>query len=156
MIMSSPDPIHADDLARRRAAVRRSELLLVLEEWGPGYQAVTGNGVRYVAEIANATPEELQWLAEYTTTHPEVWQAKMLLNPQQWYQVRREQGRERHEQAIAAFHAGDYTGARDQLDEALAYGAVHDDEWVKLHRLIDRTEAESGRRLAARSESGGQ
>src|SRR4051812_19874535 len=113
--MTSSDPIHVDDLALRRAKARRTELLLLLEEWGPGYQAVTGNGVRYVAEIANATPEEWQWLVEYTTAHPEVWQAKIQLNPQQWYRLRQEQGRMRHEEAVAAFRAGDYPTARDRL-----------------------------------------
>jgi hypothetical protein len=50
--MTSTDPIHVDDLALRRAAARRTTLLLLLEQWGPGYHRVTGNGLRYVAEIA--------------------------------------------------------------------------------------------------------
>ncbi|MDT5025049.1 MAG: hypothetical protein QOE61_1475 [Micromonosporaceae bacterium] len=154
--MTSTDPIHVDDLARRRAAARRTTLLLLLEEWGPGYHRVTGNGVRYVAEIADATPEERDWLAQYTTEHPEVWQEKILLNPPEWHRLRQQQGQLRHEEATVAFRAGDYATARDRLDDALAYGAVHDGEWVRLHALIDRTEADAGRRAAARSDGGEQ
>jgi hypothetical protein len=154
--MTRTDPIHVDELTRRRAAVRRATLLLLLEEWGPGYHRVTGNGVRYVAEIAKATPEEWRWLAEYTTAHPEVWQEKILLNPPEWHRLRREQGQLRHEEATAAFRSGDYATARDRLDEALAYGAVLDGEWVRLHALIDRTEADAARRASARSDGGEQ
>jgi hypothetical protein len=138
--MTIPHPVHVDDVAVRRAAARRTTLLLLLEQWGPGYQRVTGNGVRYVAEIAQAPDEEWRWLADYCTAHPQVWQEKIVLNPEQWHQLRREQGRQQHEEATTAFHAGDFATARDRLDDALAYGAVLDDEWVRLHHLITRTE----------------
>ena len=147
---TSPNPTPADDgLVARRATVRRTTILLLLEQWGPGYQRITGDGVRYVAEIAKATPDEWRWLAEHTAAHPEVWQETTPRGHDEWFQLRAEQGRQAYADALAAFQRGDYPTCRDRLDDALAYGNLVEAEWVRLHHHVTRTEAQASDGAAA-------
>jgi hypothetical protein len=127
------------DLAARRAQVRERELLLLLEQWGPGYQRVAGDGVRYAAEIAKATDAEWVWLREYVTAHGIP--AEIARNPQEWHRLLRDQGKRASSDANAAFKAGDYETARDLLDDALLYGDLSENAWVRLHAHVTKTEA---------------
>lgn len=126
------------DLTARRARVRQHELLLLLEQWGPGYQRVTGNGVRYVAEIAKATSEEWQWLAEHVRSHPDVFDVPERGHAA-WFDLRSEQGRAAYAAALTAFDSGDYDTARDRLDDALAHRELAEDEWRRLHHHVTLT-----------------
>lgn len=128
----------AAELTARRARVRQHELLLLLEQWGPGYQRVTGNGVRYVAEIAKATNEEWQWLADHVRSHPDVFDVPER-GHDAWFDLRRERGRTAYAAALSAFDSGDYTAARDRLDDALAYRELAEPEWRRLHDHITAT-----------------
>src|SRR5262249_55527094 len=47
-------PSH-EEIAARRAQVRQRQLLLAIEQYAPGYHRITGDGVRYAAEIVKAT-----------------------------------------------------------------------------------------------------
>jgi hypothetical protein len=105
---------------------------------GPGYQRVTGNGVRYVAEIAKATSEEWQWLADHVRSHPDVFDVPERGHAA-WFDLRREQGCAAYAAALTAFDSGDYATARDRLDDALAYRELAEDQWQRLHHHITAT-----------------
>ncbi|MET8528932.1 hypothetical protein [Micromonospora sp. NPDC005172] len=134
-----------DDPKRRLALIRQREILLAFDEYGPGYHRVTGDGCRYVAEIVNATPAEWEWIYAHARTHPEVLtQAGPAHNPEQWRQLRREQGEAAFRAADAAFTAGDAIAVLDHLDEARALGAIGPEQWERL-RLAVATAADAGR-----------
>ncbi|MEV4211257.1 hypothetical protein [Micromonospora sp. NPDC049662] len=134
-----------DDRERRLALIRRRQILLAFEEYGPGYHRVTGDGCRYVAEIVEATPAEWEWIYEHARTHPEVLiQAGPGRNPVQWRQLRREQGEVAFRAADAAFIASDATAALNHLDEARALGTIGPEQWERL-RLAAMTAADAGR-----------
>jgi hypothetical protein len=128
------------DLDARRQQVRRKELPLKLEEWGPGYQRAAGDGVRYLAEICKATGEEQAWLRGHVTEHgmPE----EVARNPEQWYQLRRRQGQQAEAEAKAALEGGDFDTARARLDDMFAHNAITEDEWKRLYEYISRVESE--------------
>lgn len=121
-----------DNLAICRKRIRRRHIILKLEQWGPGYQRVTGNGIRYVAEIVNATDWERAWLTAYTAEHSEVWQDKGI-GHDAWFTLRAEQGRRAYEAALGAYTAEGYRSALDNLDEACALENLSDSEWQRLH-----------------------
>ena len=134
-----------DDRERRLALIRRRHILLAFEEYGPGYDRVTGDGCRYVAEIVNATPQEWEWIYEHARTHAEVLvDTGLTRNPQQWRELRREQGEAAFRAAETAFTAGDTTAALDHLDESRARGVVGPEQWERL-RLVVMTAADAGR-----------
>ncbi|BCJ39354.1 hypothetical protein GCM10010168_63980 [Actinoplanes ianthinogenes] len=118
------------DLQKRRVELRRRELLLTLERWGPAYREVAGDSLSYVCEIAGASEPEEAFLREHVAKHgmPQVVgrTADEIL----------EAGRRANAAASAAFLAGDYDKARDLIDDARLYGALLDTEWVKLHGFI--------------------
>lgn len=128
---SSPELLH-DDIAACRRRARLRHIVLKLEQWGPGYQRVTGNGIRYVAEIVNATAEERAWLTAYTAEHPDVWKEQGI-GHDAWFTLRGEQGRAAYQAALEAFKARDYQSALDNLDEAHALENLSDSEWRRLH-----------------------
>ncbi|GAA0462939.1 hypothetical protein Ade02nite_29580 [Paractinoplanes deccanensis] len=127
--------MNADDLDRRRAAIRQRQLLLALEQWGPSY----------VGRITKASEEELAWLKRQKAP------AGPARSAAEWNEIRREQGRQANAAASAAFGAGDYARARDLVDEARAYGAVLETEWQRLHEFID---AKAGPEAPPRPEPG--
>jgi predicted Zn-dependent protease len=112
------------DLEQRRAAVRRTEILLTVEQWG----------LRDLAVLVGATDEEQDWLRQYVAANGEPPDAG--LSAGQWSELRREQGRQANAAASAAFLAGDYDTARDLIDDARAHGGLMETEWVRLHRFI--------------------
>ncbi|WIM92537.1 hypothetical protein ACTOB_004480 [Actinoplanes oblitus] len=119
-----------EDLQKRRAELRRRELLLILERWAPAYREVAGDALAYVFEIAGADEGEQAFLREHVAQNgmPQVVgrTADEIL----------EAGRQANAASSAAFLAGDYDRARDLIDDARLYGALLETEWVKLHRFI--------------------
>ncbi|GAA4606567.1 hypothetical protein BJY16_005896 [Actinoplanes octamycinicus] len=119
-----------DDLQKRRAELRRRELLLILERWAPAYREVAGDSLGYVFEIAGASEPEQAFLRAHVAEHgmPQVVgrTADEIL----------EAGRRANAASSAAFLAGDFDKARDLIDDARLYGALLDTEWVKLHQFI--------------------
>lgn len=128
------------DLTERRTAVRRKEILLALDQYGPGYQRVTGNGLRYVSEIVDATAQERRWLADHVADHPEVWDAPQFSHTEV-DRLRQEQGRAAFTAADTAFTNEDHTAARNHLDDAFAYGELSEPEWRQLHDHISAHDA---------------
>jgi predicted Zn-dependent protease len=112
------------DLRRRRAAVRRTEILLKVEQWG----------LRYVGDLVDATAEERAWLEQYVAANGEPPDGNR--TAEQWSQLRREQAGQANAAASAAFLAGDYDTARDLIDDARAHGGLMETEWVRLHQFI--------------------
>jgi hypothetical protein len=132
------------DLRERQIAVRRTELLLKLEQWGPRYRRSAGDWLRDFGDLVDATAEELTWLGQYVTANgmpPET-----DLTTDEWFDLRREQGRQANAAASAAFLAGAYDAARDRVDDARAHGALTETEWVRLHEFILTKAAESADR----------
>jgi hypothetical protein len=129
--------VESDDLQQRRSKIRQRELLLTLEQWAPAYRNVAGDSLRYVFEIASATEEEQAWLRRQVETDgfPKTARSAEEL---------RELGGQANAAATTAFLAGEYDKARDLIDDARAYGALFDGEWVKLHQFIDAKAAEKG------------
>ncbi|MEU7925085.1 hypothetical protein [Micromonospora sp. NPDC049107] len=131
-----------DDRAARLVRIRQRQILLALEEHGPGYQRVTGDGCRYVAEIVKATREEWDWIYAYGRTHPEaLTETGPVRNPQQWHDLRREQGETAFAAAQTAFEAGDHPAALDHLDEARALGVLTEESWDRVRRYVLATRA---------------
>lgn len=112
------------DLEQRRAAVRRTEILLTVEQWG----------LPDLAVLVGATDEEQAWLREYVAANGEP--PASGLSTEQWSELRREQARQANAAASAAFLAGDYDTARNLVDDARAHGGLMETEWVRLHRFI--------------------
>jgi hypothetical protein len=141
-VTSTPTPPtgRPDYLAERRTAVRHKEILLALDQYGPGYQRVTGNGLRYVAEIVDATAQERQWLADHVAEHPEVWDAPQL-SQAEVDRRRQERGRAAFTAADTAFTDGDHPAARNHLDDAFAYGELSEQDWRKIHDHISAHDA---------------
>jgi hypothetical protein len=137
---SAPHQRQQDYLAERRTAVRRKEILLAFDQYGPGYQRVTGNGLRYVAEIVDATPQERQWLADHVADHPDVWDAPELSHTE-FDRQRQERGRAAFAAADTAFTNADHTAAHNHLDDAFAYGELSEPEWRQLHDHISAHDA---------------
>jgi len=110
-----------EDLDRRRSKIRERQLLLALEQWGPAY---AGN-------ITDASAEERAWLEKHVAKNgtPEA-------TAREWHEVRRAQGGEANAAAMTAFAAGDYDRAGDLIDDARAYGALFETEWLRLHEFI--------------------
>ncbi|GAA0584042.1 hypothetical protein GCM10010172_81250 [Paractinoplanes ferrugineus] len=135
----------SDDLGRRRVRVRERELLLAFEQWGPAYQNVAGDALRYVFEIAEATEAEQSWLREHVARNGGV--PKTARTAEEL----RALGGQANAAAGAAFLAGEYDRARDLIDDARAYGTLFDGEWVRLHRFIA---ARSAGQEAVRSAAG--
>ena len=133
--MTQPEPGSDRDLTRRTARIRRQRLLLTLERWGPGHHRVTGNGLRYVAEIAHASPAEHAWLAAHVAARPETWDAPYRSDAE-WTALRRQQADDALVAADAAYTAGDWATARDRVDDAYAYGGIDEDQWRRLHDAI--------------------
>jgi hypothetical protein len=121
--------VETDVLRGRKAKVRERELLLTLEQWGPAYRDVAGEGLHYVFEIAAATEEEQAWLRAHIAKNGMPEQGRTA------EELRAEGGRA-NASASAAFLAGDYDRARDLIDEARAYGALFEGEWERLHQFI--------------------
>ncbi|WP_433305695.1 hypothetical protein ACQP2F_18780 [Actinoplanes sp. CA-030573] len=119
-----------DVLRKRRADVRRRELILALEQWAPAFRDVAGDVLRYVAEIAEATEPERTWLREHVAAHG------LPTGPARTADDLRAAGRRANAEASAAFLAGDYDRARDLIDEARAHGALFEAEWERLHAFI--------------------
>jgi hypothetical protein len=117
------------DLQRRRERIRERELLLALEQWGPGYREVAGDPLRYVFEIVGATQAEQAWLRR------QVEENGMPAEPRTGDEIRAAGGRA-NAAANAAFLARDYEAALDLIDDARAYGALLDGEWARLHEFI--------------------
>lgn len=122
--MTELDTRFEHDLEQRRAAVRRTEILLTVEQWG----------LRDLAVLVGATDEEQAWLRQYVADNGEPPDAG--LSAEQWSELRREQGRRANAAASAAFLAGNYDTARELVDDARAHGALMETEWVRLHRFI--------------------
>jgi hypothetical protein len=137
---SAPRQPQQDYLAERRTAVRHKEILLALDQYGPGYQRVTGNGLRYVAEIVEATAQERQWLADHVADYPEVWDAPQL-SQAEVDRRRQELGRAAFVAADTAFTDGDHHAARNHLDDAFAYGELSEQDWRKIHDHISAHDA---------------
>jgi hypothetical protein len=128
-------PESGEDLNARVVKVRQQRLLLALEQWGPGYQRVTGNGLRYVAEIAHATPAEREWLAGYVAEHPDVWSGPEHRHDE-WTLLRRTQGAEALAAADTAYQAGDWASARDHIDTTYALDHIDERQWQQMHEAI--------------------
>jgi hypothetical protein len=128
-------PAH-DPLTERRRRARRTEILATLEQFGPNLQRLTGNGVRYIAEITRASVDEQHWLADYVAAHPEVWNARQP-GHDEGFRIKHQRGTEALAAAREAARAGNPAAARDHLDDALAYQAITEDRWRRLHHLID-------------------
>ncbi|MGX6601304.1 hypothetical protein ACWKSP_04065 [Micromonosporaceae bacterium Da 78-11] len=129
------------DLQDRRAAVRRKEILLKVEQWGPGYRSDADDWTAEVGEFVDATDEELTWLRQYVAANGRPQDVDR--STEQWSQLRREQGRQANAASGAAFLAGAYDAARDLIDDARAYGALMETEWVRLHTFIVAKAAEN-------------
>ncbi|MEJ3743140.1 SNF2-related protein [Actinomycetes bacterium KLBMP 9797] len=117
-----------DDVAQREAHIRRREIILKIEEHAAGYHNSTGAAHRYIAEMANASPAEWEWIKTYIAEHPEVLQLPYR-TPTQWDEIRRTRGEEALQQADAAHTTGDVAAALDHLDEARACGFISATEW---------------------------
>ncbi|GIJ29997.1 hypothetical protein Vqi01_51590 [Micromonospora qiuiae] len=127
----SPDqaePASSDDLDQREQQIRYRQIALKIEEHGAGYHRSTGSAHRYIAEMVDATPTELEWIKTHIADHPEVLELPYR-TPAQWDQVRQRRGEEAFQQAEAAHAAGDLTKALDCLDEARACGVLSLAEW---------------------------
>lgn len=135
---SPPEPGGDRDLTARVARIRRQRLLLALEQWGPGYHRVTGNGLRYVAEIVHATPEERDWLAAHVAAHPDVWTGAEHSHDE-WSRRRHQQGQDALAAADTTYRAGDWDTARDHTDTAYALGAIDEAQWQRMHQAITDT-----------------
>ncbi|RKR88309.1 hypothetical protein BDK92_2620 [Micromonospora pisi] len=126
-----------DDRDARLVRIRQRQILLAFEQHGPGYQRVTGDGCRYVAEIVKATRDEWDWIYTHGRTHPEaLTDTGPVRNPQQWDDLRREQGETAFTAAQTAFDAGDHAAALDHLDEARALGVLPEESWDRLRNHI--------------------
>jgi hypothetical protein len=119
-----------NDLRDRRTKIRERELLLALERWAPAYRDVAGDVLTYVFEIAEATEPERDWLRQRVAANG------LPATPGPTHEQLRAAGRQANAAASAAFLAGDYGRARDLVDDARAYGALFETEWVKLHQFI--------------------
>ena len=126
------------DLTARVTRIRQQRLLLALEQWGPGYHRVTGNGLRYVAEIAHATPEERDWLAAHAAAHPDVWTGPER-SFDEWTRQRRQQGEDAVAAADTAYRTKDWDTARDHADTAHALGVIDETQWQRMHQAITDT-----------------
>jgi hypothetical protein len=127
-----------DDRDTRLVRIRQRKILLAFEQHGPGYQRVTGDGCRYVAEIVKATREEWDWIYAHGRAHPgALSETGPVRNPQQWHALRREQGEAALAAAQTAFDGGDHSAALDHLDEARALGVLPEESWdrIRLHVL---------------------
>ncbi|GAA2522670.1 hypothetical protein [Pilimelia columellifera] len=143
-------------LAARQARIRELQLLFALHRYGPGYQQVTGNGLRYVGEIVKATPQEAAWLAAHVQQHPEVWQTPYRTDGQ-WDAERRDRGELAFTASDTAYRAGRHARSMELLDEAYAYGVIGDTTWRALSDLITKATAPpSGQTPDGDTDSGAQ
>ncbi|MFY1633706.1 hypothetical protein ACN27F_10570 [Solwaraspora sp. WMMB335] len=110
-------PESDDGLAGRQSRVRERQLLLALEQYGPGYQALTGDGVRYAAEAARATPREREWMTAYARNHPEVLEGERL-GDGRIHAINRKAAARAFAEATEAMKRGDATTALKRLDDA--------------------------------------
>ncbi|GAB3849246.1 hypothetical protein GCM10029963_33350 [Micromonospora andamanensis] len=122
------EPASSDDLDQREQQIRYRQIALKIEEHAAGYHRSTGSAHRYIAEMVDATPTELEWIKTHIADHPEVL-GLPYRTPAQWDQVRQRRGEEAFQQAEAAHAAGDLTSALDCLDEARACGVLSLAEW---------------------------
>ncbi|MDG4793115.1 SNF2-related protein [Micromonospora sp. WMMD1082] len=122
------EPASSDDLDQREQQIRYRQIALKIEEHAAGYHRSTGSAHRYIAEMVDATPTELEWIKTHIANHPEVL-GLPYRTPAQWDQVRQRRGEEAFQQAEAAHAAGDLTSALDCLDEARACGVLSLAEW---------------------------
>jgi hypothetical protein len=138
---SPPEP---DPLALRRAQVRQRQLVLAIEQYGPSYQRVTGDGVRYASEAANATREERDWMAEYVRTNPQALEGESL-GDGRIRDINRQASRQAFAAATAAITKADFKGALDRLDDAeVHWPAGHPDRggaWDKYRAVVLRRAA---------------
>ena len=128
------------DLQERRSKIRQREILLKWEQWGPAYRHVAGDSLGYVCEIVDATDDERAWLRKHVAENGMPDGAGR--SAEEWYALRREQGRQANAAASAAFLSGAYDRARDLIDDALAHGSLLETEWVRLHHFISARVAE--------------
>ncbi|MFK3984483.1 hypothetical protein ACI2K4_29430 [Micromonospora sp. NPDC050397] len=124
---SAADAVNAD-LEGREQQIRRRQIMLKIEEHAAGYHRSTGAAHRYIAEMVDATPEELEWIKGCIADHPEVLELPYR-TPAQWDQTRQRRGEEAFQEAETAHGAGDVAGALDWLDEARACGVLSLAEW---------------------------
>jgi hypothetical protein len=106
-----------EEMTARREHVRRRQLLLAIDQYGPGYQRLTGDGVRYAAEIVNATREEWDWMADHVRANPHLLRGEARSEPE-LYEHNRQAARDAYTAATAAIKVGDVRTALDRLDDA--------------------------------------
>ncbi|GGJ75582.1 hypothetical protein GCM10010123_01980 [Pilimelia anulata] len=122
-------------IAVRQRRIRELQLLFALHRYGPGYQRVTGNGVRYVAEIVNATADERAWLRSRVAAERQVWQTPYRTDAQ-WDAERRDRGEAAFTASDTAWKAGRPGRSLELVDEAYAYGVLTPDQWQALADYI--------------------
>jgi hypothetical protein len=125
----------SDDLSRRQSKIRRRQLMLAVEQWAPAAEQPCERWLPEVCTIMDTTEDEATWLEREVSA-----KGPTGGNPRdagEWHEIRRAQGRQAVAAAGAAFLAGDYAGAHDLVDDALAYGAVPATEWRRLHAFIE-------------------
>ncbi|MFI7025142.1 hypothetical protein ACIBMZ_20735 [Micromonospora sp. NPDC049900] len=125
---AEPNPAIGDDLEQREQHIRHRQIALRIDEHAAGYHRSTGSAHRYIAEMVDATPAELNWIKTYIADHPEVLKLPYR-TPDQWDQARQRRGEEALQQAEAAHIEGDLTRALNCLDEARACGVLSRHEW---------------------------
>ncbi|MDG4784936.1 hypothetical protein O7626_03140 [Micromonospora sp. WMMD1102] len=130
----------------RRSQVRQRQLVRALEQYGPGYHRLTGDGVRYAAEVMRATEQEWEWMATYAQANPEVLDGERL-GDARIVEINRTAARTAFGAATDAMRRGDFDLALERLDDAEVYCPDgHPDRggnWDH-YRGIVRTKAGSG------------
>ncbi|MGI5213870.1 hypothetical protein [Plantactinospora sp. CA-290183] len=130
----------------RRVEVRQRQLILALEQYGPGYHRITGDGVRCAAEAIRATEPEWKWMADYAQANPQVLEGERL-GDARIYEINRKATRRAFAAATEAMKRGDFDVSLKRLDDAEVHCPDgHPDRggsWDH-YRGIVRTKADGG------------
>ncbi|MEU7822965.1 hypothetical protein [Catellatospora sp. NPDC049133] len=131
------------NLAERAARVRQRQLLLALETIGSGYQRITGDGVRYAAEVADATPQEWNWMAQYARDNPQVLQRDSSSDRGWPTQEQTQRSTELVREAGLAFREGRTADSLDLLDDAQVLDPKGSRDWARMRqRVTDNAQAQ--------------